>query len=44
MSAACLFFPAFHVFPNVFPKDGSPSNPRNGQGGRRIHGFMQETT
>lgn len=38
-----LFCLPFSVAP-VFPKDGLPSNPRNGQGGRRIHGFMQETT
>lgn len=40
MKPVCLPFPTVPVF----LKDGSPSNPRNGQGGRRIHGFMQETT
>ena len=40
MTPFCL---PFHVVP-VFPKDALPSNPRNGQGDRRIHGFMQETT
>ncbi len=40
MTLFCLPFPMV----SVFPKDGLPSNPRNGQGDRRIHGFMQETT
>ncbi len=40
MTPLCL---PFSVVP-VFLNGGSPSNPRNGQGGRRIHGFMQETT
>lgn len=40
MTRVCL---PFRTVP-VFLKDGVQSNPRHGQGGRRIHGFKQETT
>ena len=48
MSRIRLLFPQLnvivHVIVHVIPKGGFPSNPRNGQGGRRIQGIMQETT